>query len=330
MDGYTSSVAALTVSGMRQTYPAKAPEGVVADENIFADAPSALTCAGFGDIMGKFTSVTDWRMEELVEERGDFCEILADEAHEIASDCIKHVTGILPETYIRQDKPHYHIGGPGFAPHNVSVATAIMSALINSGIVMQKAGHSKPASGGEHHLSHFWEMAALLEGKLPALHGAKVGVSTLVALQAQEWLMKEHVTPSTWEQAEREATNFNPAAWHEEIRQSYANVSDEILALWPNENAQTRLALLKRIQDKWPSLQGLLYQNAGLLGQVKSALAGLGCPTLPATIGVSRDVFMAGVMHAHRLRQRFTIWRLLDIMGLHRKYASSLAGEYYS
>lgn len=42
---------------------------------------------------------------------------------------------------------------------------------------MSLFGNSHPASGGEHHLSHFWEMRFLEEGRKQLLHGVKVGVS---------------------------------------------------------------------------------------------------------------------------------------------------------
>ena len=40
------------------------------------------------------------------------------------------------------------------------------------------AGNSRPASGAEHHLSHYWEMDALARGRPHALHGQQVGVAT--------------------------------------------------------------------------------------------------------------------------------------------------------
>ena len=36
----------------------------------------------------------------------------------------------------------------------------------------------RPASGAEHMLSHYWEMAVIAAGKNPELHGIKVGIAT--------------------------------------------------------------------------------------------------------------------------------------------------------
>ena len=50
--------------------------------------------------------------------------------------------------------------------------------LLLSGLAMQMMGNSRPASGAEHHISHFIEMAPEgLEATSDALHGEKVGVA---------------------------------------------------------------------------------------------------------------------------------------------------------
>ncbi|WP_167388002.1 iron-containing alcohol dehydrogenase [Paenibacillus ferrarius] len=44
--------------------------------------------------------------------------------------------------------------------------------LILSGLSMLLVGHSRPASGAEHHLSHYWEMVLLQQRRRALLHGA--------------------------------------------------------------------------------------------------------------------------------------------------------------
>ncbi|GIQ62975.1 hypothetical protein PACILC2_15430 [Paenibacillus cisolokensis] len=53
----------------------------------------------------------------------------------------------------------------------------LMNGLIESGLAMLIFGQSYPASGSEHHLSHYWEMEYIRLGKKQLLHGAKVGVA---------------------------------------------------------------------------------------------------------------------------------------------------------
>ena len=53
-------------------------------------------------------------------------------------------------------------------------------------------GVSRPASGAEHMLSHYWEMDFIAKGKFPELHGIKVGIATPVIAEIFE-LMKDEV-----------------------------------------------------------------------------------------------------------------------------------------
>jgi len=289
MDGYTSSVAPLTVDGFKQTFVTAAPVGVIVDPAIYTTAPARLTAAGFSDMMGKFTSVVDWEMEGLLfPENDDFCLASANEMRKTAEDC-----------YISGD---------------------VMSALIISGLIMQKVGNSKPASGSEHHLSHFWEMKALSEGKLPALHGAKVGVATLAVLQATEWLLDEEIN---WARAD----DFDVHEWKNEMQNSFGPTANDILPLWADENPATRGALLERIKNHWAELRKILSQNIGLRSKLEKSIASMDGPTTPAKIGVDRQEFFTGILYANRLRRRFTVWRLLDLLGLLPQYAQKLTDQ---
>ncbi len=53
----------------------------------------------------------------------------------------------------------------------------LIEALILTGVAMGLIGVSRPASGSEHQLSHFWEMDSIAKGEQPELHGVKVGYS---------------------------------------------------------------------------------------------------------------------------------------------------------
>ena len=66
MDGFASNVAAMTTNQMKITYPAQTPERIFLDPDILADAPAVLIQAGFGDILGKFTCLAEWKISSLV------------------------------------------------------------------------------------------------------------------------------------------------------------------------------------------------------------------------------------------------------------------------
>ncbi|WP_338708327.1 sn-glycerol-1-phosphate dehydrogenase [Paenibacillus amylolyticus] len=156
VDGFTSAGAPLIVSGIKQTFQAVPPEAIFADMNILEQAPQVMTAAGFGDMLGKYTSLADWIVSrELGGE--PFCPVAYRMTEEALHTCIDHVQAI--------------------AEGRAEGVAVLMDALIVSGISMLIIDHSRPASGGEHHLSHILEMDLMQAGERPVLHGAKVGVA---------------------------------------------------------------------------------------------------------------------------------------------------------
>ena len=60
--------------------------------------------------------------------------------------------------------------------------------LVMSAFAMQAMGSSRPASGTEHQVAHYWDMEDLaFEGRVVS-HGFKVGIGTLVSTAALEFL----------------------------------------------------------------------------------------------------------------------------------------------
>ena len=140
VDGFVSTVAAMTWHGFKKTTPAVSPICVVADSSVFSKAPYRLTASGISDLLGKFTALADWRIAHIV--TGEyFCE----RVYELELEAVHEVCSVLQD--IRD-------GG-------ITACEKLMYALLLSGIAMQMVGNSRPASGAEHHLSHLWEMEAV-------------------------------------------------------------------------------------------------------------------------------------------------------------------------
>ncbi|MBO7744780.1 sn-glycerol-1-phosphate dehydrogenase [Paenibacillus sp. MWE-103] len=159
VDGFTSVGAPIITGGFKQTVPAIAPEAIFADLDVLAAAPRRMTAAGFGDMLGKFTSLADWRFS--AEQAGEpFCPLAYELTEQALTRCLEAVDEI--------------------ASGSARGVEVLMEALLLSGWSMLLVGHSRPASGGEHHLSHHWEMAYLKEGRRQLLHGAKVGVAAVM------------------------------------------------------------------------------------------------------------------------------------------------------
>ncbi|WP_240941922.1 sn-glycerol-1-phosphate dehydrogenase [Paenibacillus sp. HB172176] len=156
VDGFTSKGAPILIRGEKITIQAIGPEAIFADLDVLMKAPSALVAAGFGDMLGKFTSLFDWRFGVLTADE-PFSKLAEDMTFEALMSCVN-----AAEEIGRRSEEGIRI---------------LTEALIASGIAMLLFGSSHPASGGEHHLSHYWEMDDIRCGRRQHLHGAKVGAA---------------------------------------------------------------------------------------------------------------------------------------------------------
>lgn len=161
MDGFTSGVTPLIEHGFKITRNAQTASDVLMDFDLLASAPPLMRGAGAGDILAKHCCLCDWRLSSLLTG-----ESLNEEAFSLMNEAVKSCDEGLP-SLIRGER---------------AGVEALMNALLVSGYAMVIAGSSRPASGAEHHMSHYLEMDFLRRGKRIPLHGVKVGLGTMVSL----------------------------------------------------------------------------------------------------------------------------------------------------
>jgi glycerol-1-phosphate dehydrogenase [NAD(P)+] len=255
VDGFTSAGAPIITRGFKQTVQCAAPIAVFADLGVLTAAPKELTAAGFGDILGKYTSLADWKVSNWVGEE-PYHSSAAELTRRTLEMCITNVEEIAEST------------SDGIK--------LLMEALIQSGLVMMMLGHSRPASGAEHHLSHFWEMDGLRKGKRQLLHGAKVGVATTIITENYQTFARMNLEPSkiTLNESKKERLLSH---W-EEIQNEYRNLPN------PEELAQ----LLEKV----------------------------GGPTSIIELGISQELKNEALTHAHTLRDRWTGLRIMNTLML--------------
>ena len=169
MDGYASDGAAMILKGMKETVKAGLPKAIVCDVDILKNAPLDMIKAGYGDIIGKYSALCDWRLSNIV--NGEYlCEYIYKTTEEMVEKTLSLAKGL-----IERDEE--------------SVA-ALMEALVVVGIMMSFAGSSRPASGSEHHLSHFFEIVGIVRGEDYFPHGIDVAYSAVVTASIREELME--------------------------------------------------------------------------------------------------------------------------------------------
>lgn len=196
VDGFVSSVAAMTFGGRKVSFESASPVAMFADERVLADSPARLTASGVGDILGKYTALFDWQIANLL------CgEPIAAEVYDLMKSALGRLSALLDELISTADEDANHGVARGTVDGNAAHTIArgavdgdsarsitrgspeyircVMECLILAGLSMQLCGNSRPASGAEHHLSHFWEMN-LVNKPCGALHGESVGCGALL------------------------------------------------------------------------------------------------------------------------------------------------------
>jgi glycerol-1-phosphate dehydrogenase [NAD(P)+] len=156
VDGFNSIGAPLIIRGEKTTIRAIGPSAIFADLDLLTKAPDNMIAAGFGDMLGKYTSLFDWRFGSLTDGE-PYSEEVADRTRHALEQCVDNCNEIAKRSH-----------------RGIEILTR---ALIESGFAMLQFGQSHPASGAEHHLSHYWEMEFIRTGRRQILHGAKVGVA---------------------------------------------------------------------------------------------------------------------------------------------------------
>lgn len=167
VDGFVSTVAAMTWNGLKKTFTAKAPIFVLADTDIFSRAPYRLTASGISDLMGKYTALADWKISHMITE-----EYFCSRIYNLEMEAVMEVESILD----------------GIKSGNEECMEKLMYTLILSGLAMQMIGNSRAASGAEHHISHLWEMS-VINKPIDALHGEKVSVGLILCLERYEKIL---------------------------------------------------------------------------------------------------------------------------------------------
>lgn len=308
MDGLASTVSAMITNNMKTTYSAQVPEAILADTDVLIKAPAVMIGAGFGDILGKYTCLADWKLSAVI--NGEYyCDNVAELTTRARNLTISCKDGILSR-------------------EKGSIAR-LTEALILSGMAMSFTGNSRPASGSEHHLSHFWEMRFLFEGKKPVLHGIKVGIGTVVSLKLYELLQKTEID---FDQIKSKKQFCMADAWKSEIRRTYLSAADEVIRLEETAGKNSFEKWQKRInsiEEHWDEIRQCMKALPSVK-EAKQYLTAAGCPTKPAEIGLDREIVKDSILYAKELRDRYTILQLLWDLDLLEPFAEETVNYLFS
>ncbi len=290
MDGYASTGAAMIFDGRKVTVNVTAPKAILGDTNILASAPIDMIRAGLGDMIGKLSALNDWRLSSLI--TGEhFCTFTHDLVLEAAENAIAGT-----ESIINRDK---------------NSINKLMEGLVAVGIAMSYMGNSRPASGSEHHLSHFYEVVSLIRGREYLLHGIDVAFSTAVTCFLRHKLKECDVNDLCY--------RYDKTAWEKNIRHIYGGTAQGIISmqersgLYNNHN----LNIIKR---NWESVKELLGETPGF-NEVTDILSGAGLDIRAFFDLYGSKTIRDSIVYAKDLKERYSVLWLLADTGLLEKVA---------
>jgi glycerol-1-phosphate dehydrogenase [NAD(P)+] len=281
MDGFASNSAPITENSFKTSIFCHAPSVIIADTEILARAPAALKAAGFGDMLAKYVALADWKIARLTVGE-HYCPQIA----ALVECALRRVVSMAGRV----------------TANDPATAGAIMEALVTSGLAMTLADSTRPASGCEHLIAHFWEIKKLERGQLSDFHGRKVGVATRMSAELYHGLVShEHMG------FHEDATNWGA------VYAAYGpNFEGEVRACnSPSVTDETSAALLR---ERWPEIREIVRESLPSSQALLALLQAAGAPTAPEEIDVSPELAAAGLEFHPYMRHRMTLSRLRAMM----------------
>lgn len=307
MDGFASTGAALIVDNLKTSFECACPTAIIGDVSILKEAPLEMIVAGFGDILGKYSALTDWKLATAI--NGEYyCPVVAKMVTDSMEKCIANMAG--------------------FKQKDELAIQHLMEALVLTGIAMSFVGNSRPASGAEHHLAHYWEMMFLFEGKKAVLHGTKVGITTSITAKLSQ-LLADAGTTIDFEQAIAKAKAFDQEQWKESVQKLYQKAAGEIIKINEKEDRNSitkQLARLEIIQAKLPEIIKIL-QDVPAPEKITELLQQAGGVVYPSQVGINDETVLHGILMAKEVRTRYTLLNLLSDVGLLHDFAHEVTGN---
>lgn len=281
MDGFASGTSPITTGYFKHTVEAKQPSVIIADTKILAASPAILKGSGYGDVMGKYIAMVDWRIASLL-------------TGEYYCDNIANITrGAVRKMVALTDR---------ISSNDEEAAGSVMEALVLTGMAMKLGDTVRAASGAEHIISHYWEMKKLEKGLISDFHGRKVAVATLIC--AKEY--------------ERIAACNNPrfheddTDWDDVYRVVGKNLENDVRRL--NNPTCTEGITPEMLEESFEAIRTIIREELPSSQELERLMKLAGTPTECNEIAVDDELRAEGIKYHPYLRHRLTLMRLKSMI----------------
>lgn len=166
VDGFTDNFSVVLQNGVKRTLLTRWPDAVLTDCKVLAEAPHELNAAGLGELMSMYIAPGDWFLAAKCGMDNSYTPVLTD----LLALCGDGV----------------EIWSEGVGKRDIKGTRRLAAGLAMRGIVTGVGGTSASLSGMEHLISHMLDIYSAEKGEQTGLHGAQVGVGSVLAASAWE------------------------------------------------------------------------------------------------------------------------------------------------
>lgn len=302
MDGYASASSSMEREGLKVSLNSKCPDIVIGDADVLAHAPAHMIRSGIGDMVAKYVSIVEWQIAALLV--GEYyCPTVAKIVKESLAVCVDNA-----KAAVAGDK---------------AAVCRLAEGLVMSGLAMNYAGISRPASGMEHYISHILDMRSLAFGTPADLHGIQCGIGTLLTAEAYDKLAT--LTPNK-EKALAYVQGFDLEGWFAHLRELLSNGAEAMIAGEHKEgkyDVAKHALRLDKILDNWDEILRIASELPKA-EELRAFFVSIGHPVSGLELGLTADDMREAFVAAKDIRDKYVLGRLLWDLGELESVADTL------
>ena len=294
MDGYASATSSMERDGLKVSIDSTYALAIIGDLDILCQAPMHMIHAGIGDMLAKYVSLCEWQIGNLL--LGEYyCPVIAQLVKVSLQRCMDAV--------------------PLLASRDPAAVKAVMDGMAITGMAMNYAGLSRPASGMEHYFSHIWDMRGLAFETQTELHGIQCGIATLYCLKIYDYIRT--IVPNR-QKALDAVANFSLEKWNKLLR-DYIGPGAEAMIRSEYRDGKYDPAKhtyrLEKIIANWENILAIV-DSMPHYADVYRFLQNNGIPVSASTFGVTDDEVKICFTMTKDIRDKYIGSRLLWDLGL--------------
>jgi glycerol-1-phosphate dehydrogenase [NAD(P)+] len=252
--------------------------------------------AGMGDLAARAICNADWKLSAL-RRKTRFCP--------------------LPYLMTAENERRYLSQASEISRREPGAVELLSEAVLLSGLSMTvMGGETSPSSGAEHVLSHFWDLLVHLRGLPKNLHGAQVGVGTIILLHAYQYLRE--IDPAKIDPLQ--ALRRRPSI--EAIEAENQSLYGDKAASFNQVARQKRIpdgeyvAYVRSILDSWGAMWEEIAPYTAQVETIRQPFERAGVPYHLSDIQRTPAEAREALLHGCHYRPRYTILDLLWELGL--------------